>query len=52
MPDPRPILQKGDNIFVPEKKSRQRYVAEFLRVDSLRGNPPQVRFVREFAPLD
>lgn len=52
MPDPRPILQKGDNILVPEKKSRERYVAEFLRVDGLKGNPPKVRFVREFAPVE
>ncbi|MFO0915527.1 MAG: transglutaminase-like domain-containing protein [Pirellulales bacterium] len=52
MPDPRPILQKGDNILVPEKKSRERYVAEFLRVDGLRGNSPKVRFVREFAPVE
>jgi hypothetical protein len=44
----RIILQKGDNIFVPERKSRERYVSEFLKVVSLRGNPPQVEFVRRF----
>lgn len=52
MPERRPILQKGDNIFVPEKRARERYVAEFLKVQSLRGNAPQVQFVREFVNSD
>ncbi len=47
MPDHRPILQKGDNFRVPEKKQPQRYVAEFLQVKSLSGAPPKVRFIRE-----
>jgi hypothetical protein len=50
MPDDRPILQKGDNFRVPEKKERQRYVAELLKVKSLRGNPPKVRYVRQLLP--
>lgn len=44
MPDLRPILQKGDNFKVPEKKERQRYVAEFL---TGKKGKPDVRFVRE-----
>lgn len=48
MPDTRPILQKGDNYRVPEKKEPQRYVAEFLSVKSVKGaGKPSVRFVRE-----
>ena len=49
MPDHRPILQKGDNYRVPEKKNvPQRYVAEFLngKFDT-RGGKPQVEFVRQ-----
>jgi hypothetical protein len=46
MPDPRPILQKGDNFKVPEKKDRQRYVAEFF---TGKKSPPTVNFVRELA---
>ncbi|MBP86737.1 MAG: transglutaminase [Planctomycetaceae bacterium] len=48
MPDHRPILQKGDNYRVPEKRKPQRYVAEFLKIDSA-GGKPQVKFVRELA---
>ncbi|MBC8357270.1 MAG: transglutaminase domain-containing protein [Planctomycetes bacterium] len=48
MPDFRPILQKGDNFRVPEKKAPQRYVAEFLKVKAIRGGgKPQVQFVRQ-----
>ncbi|MCA9124324.1 MAG: transglutaminase family protein [Planctomycetaceae bacterium] len=48
MPDHRPILQKGDNYRVPEKKEPQRYVAEFLKVQAIRGGgKPQVQFVRQ-----
>jgi hypothetical protein len=49
MPDHRPILQKGDNFLVPEKKKvPQRYVAEFLngKFDTS-GGKPQVEFVRQ-----
>jgi hypothetical protein len=48
MPDLRPILQKGDNFHVPEKKERQRYVAEFL-TGSRRtgGGEPRVEFIRK-----
>jgi hypothetical protein len=48
MPDFKPILQKGDDFRVPEKRERQRYVAEFLSVKAVRGaGDPQVKFVRE-----
>jgi hypothetical protein len=48
MPDHRPILQKGDNYRVPEKKERQRYVAEFLKIKAIRGGgKPKVEFVRQ-----
>ena len=48
MPELRPILQKGDNFKVPEKKQRQRYVAEFLTGKSVRGGgKPRVTFVRD-----
>ncbi len=40
------ILQKGDNFVVPEKKERQRYVAEFL-TGKAGGGRPRVQFIRE-----
>lgn len=46
--DKRLILQKGDNFKVPEKKEKQRYVAEFLSAKSVRGSGgPKVKFTRE-----
>jgi len=39
----RPILQKGDNFTVPEKREKQRYVSEFLKGD---GGQPRVQWVR------
>jgi hypothetical protein len=51
MPDLRPILQKGDNFKVPEKKERQRYVAEFLTGAATRGGGrPKVHFIRDVQP--
>lgn len=48
MPDVRPILQKGDNFRVPEKRVPQRYVAEFLKGVPLPGSgQPQVQFLRQ-----
>ena len=52
MREPRPILQKGDNFKVPEKKAPQRYVAEFLKALPVRGarsSKPKVEFIREYA---
>jgi Transglutaminase-like superfamily len=43
----RPILQKGDNFKVPEKKERQRYVAEYLTGSTRGGGKPKVTFVRK-----
>ena len=46
MYETRPVLQKGDNFKVPEKKDRQRYVSEFLK--GLKSNgKPVVEFIRE-----
>ena len=48
MPESRPILQKGDNFRIPEKKGRQRYVSEQLKIaDVPGGKHPKVEFVRE-----
>lgn len=47
--DPRPVLQKGDNFRVPEKKEPQRYVAEFLKG---KGGNPQVTFHRDVLPVE
>jgi hypothetical protein len=44
--DQRPILQKGDNMRVPEKKEPQRFVAEFLTGKGGNGGRPVVEFVR------
>jgi hypothetical protein len=52
MPDTRPILQKGDNYRVPEKKEPQRYVAEFLTGKARGGGKPTARFVRELLPAN
>ena len=51
----RPILQKGDNFYVPEqrKEGRQHYAAEFLKADSLSGiGKPTVIWVKELLPAD
>ena len=45
----KPILQKGDNFRVPEKREPQRYVAEFLIAKSASGKP-KVQFTRELLP--
>lgn len=52
MPEFRPVLQKGDNFKVPEKKQDQRYVAEFLTVKAVRGAPPGHEFVRKLLPAN
>jgi transglutaminase-like putative cysteine protease len=51
MLEKRPVLQKGDNFKVPEKKVRQRYVSEFLTGKVVAGGgKPMVEFVREHSP--
>jgi hypothetical protein len=48
LPQQRPILMRGDNFRVPEKKEAQRYVAEFLKGKTGRGlAKPNVQFVRK-----
>ncbi len=42
---PYMILQKGENVRVPEEKEPQRFVPEFLKVKS--GQKPDVTFVRD-----
>jgi hypothetical protein len=46
--DFRPILEKGDNFKVPEKKDAQRFVSEFLTGKG-GGGKPQVEFRRRMA---
>jgi hypothetical protein len=48
MPDIRPILQKGDNIRVPEKRGGQRYAALFLKAKAVQRPNPKVTEVMEF----
>jgi len=48
--EPRIILQKGDNIKVPEKEQRQKFVVEFVKGSG--KTKPQVRFIRELLPAD
>jgi transglutaminase-like putative cysteine protease len=54
MADFRPILQKGDNIKVPEDKAPRRFVTEFLTGKGGRGGrgQPQVEFVRKLLPAN
>lgn len=40
----RAILQKGDNFTVPERREKQRYVAEFLTGS---GGTPRVQWIRQ-----
>ncbi len=49
MTNPRIIIQKGDNIRVPEKKQRQRFVVEHVRGRG-GGARPRVRFLRDVLP--
>jgi len=47
MDEYRPILQKGDNFKVPEKRARVRYVSEYFKCNKVgKGNPNPV-FIRE-----
>ena len=43
--EPYVILQKGENVQVPESKERKRFVGEHLKVKS--GTKPTVQFVRD-----
>ncbi|MCA9213278.1 MAG: transglutaminase domain-containing protein [Planctomycetales bacterium] len=48
MPDIRPILQKGDNIRIPEKRGGQRYAALHLKAKAVKKPNPKVVEVMEF----
>lgn len=50
MSEVRVILQKGDNIKVPEKADPERFVAEFAIVKGT--SKPQVEFIRELLPIE
>ena len=47
--EPLPILQKGDSIRVPEKKQRQKFVAEFATAKG--AAKPIIKFVRQLTPI-
>ena len=51
MSEVRPILQRGDNIKVPEKKNPYRYVPELVK-GSAGGGRPSVKFIRELLPTE
>jgi len=46
MPEDRPILQKGDNLKLPDERSPQRYARQTLRAKNADA-PPKVKFVME-----
>lgn len=46
MYEDRPILQKGDNFKVPEEKTPQRYVKQFLKAANAQADP-KVQFIME-----
>ena len=48
--DTRVIMQKGDNVRVPEKEERQKFVAEFATCKG--RTKPVVGFLRELLPAD
>lgn len=48
--DQNPILQKGDNIKVPEYKEAFRFVPEHITMKASGGAQPQVEFVRQLEP--
>jgi hypothetical protein len=51
MPEKATILQKGENITVPEKKEPQRFVPEFVKGKVGRGmGRPSVNFIRQVLP--
>jgi hypothetical protein len=48
MPLARPILQKGDNFSVPERKERLRYASDYLvGLPTPGGGKPSVTYIRE-----
>lgn len=51
MPEPRPILQKGDNFKVPGQRQPQRYVQQSLSARNA-PEPPEVKWVLETVPAE
>src|SRR3954453_2777899 len=50
MPLARPILQKGDNFRVPERKEHLRYASDYLTgVPTPGGGKPKVKYIRDQA---
>jgi hypothetical protein len=48
MPIARPILQKGDNFRVPERKEKLRYASDYLiGLPTPGGGKPKVKYIRE-----
>lgn len=45
--DTNPIMQKGDNIKVPENKEAYRFVPEFIKASGVAGGKPRPEFVRQ-----
>lgn len=52
MSEPRIILQKGDNMRVPEKKERQKIVVEYVECQCESPRQPVVNFIRKLLPAD
>ena len=52
MSEPRIILQKGDNMRVPEKKERQKIVVEYVECQCESPRQPTVNFIRKLLPAD
>ncbi len=51
MDEYRPVLQKGDRFKVPEKRTPQRYVAEFFKCDRKGKQNPRPNFIREMVDV-
>lgn len=50
MPLARPILQKGDNFRVPERKERLRYASDYITgLPTPGGGKPKVKYIRDQA---
>jgi transglutaminase-like putative cysteine protease len=48
--DTNPIMQKGDNIKVPENKEAYRFVPEYIKASGVAGGKPRPEFVRQLEP--
>ena len=48
--DTNPIMQKGDNIRVPENRDAYRFVPEFIKASGVGGGKPRPEFVRQLEP--